>query len=354
MNALLSIRHLSKRFGEHTAVADVSLDIYDKEFVALLGPSGCGKTTLLRMLGGFENPDAGEILLEGKDMTGLPPNKRPVNMVFQSYAVFPHMTTFQNIAYGLHMEKIAKDEITKRVDEAMNLVRMSEFALRYPEQLSGGQQQRVALARALVKRPRLLLLDEPLSALDANLREAMQVELVKLQRTVGIAFVVVTHDQDEALSMAEKIAVMEEGAIRQVDTPRALYESPNTRFVADFIGRMNILPMNPITDVHGKTCIDISGLGRMDCADVPQTDAAYIAVRPEKLLLGDWVEAEGFEATVDGLSYYGGQTVLYLRAVGGASLTASWQNKSRRTQPPAVGERLRVKWAREDMIFLSE
>ena len=357
MTSLLSIRNISKNFGEHVAVNDVSLDIQDKEFIALLGPSGCGKTTLLRMLGGFENPTSGEILLEGKDMLILPPNKRPVNMVFQSYAVFPHMTTAENIAYGLQMEKIAKDEIKRRVDEAMELVHMSDFARRYPESLSGGQRQRVALARALVKRPRLLLLDEPLSALDANLRESMQMELVKLQKTVGITFIVVTHDQDEALSMAERIAVMEHGVIYQVDTPQVLYESPKTRFVADFIGRMNILPMRITTNNGGSTQVDIDGLGIIEIAATPPVKSAFIAIRPEKLSMGEVekaTETKGFEAVVDGLSYYGGQTMLYLRATGGATLTMSWQNKSRHQQPPEVGERLRVKWSHDDMIFLPE
>ena len=260
--ALIEVRGISKHFGREKAVNDVSLDIYDKEFLVLLGPSGCGKTTLLRLIGGFENPTEGVIRMDGRDIAALPPNKRPVNMVFQSYAVFPHMNVRDNIAYGLRIDRVAAPELKRRVDEAVSLVQLDGLETRFSHQLSGGQRQRVALARALVKRPRLLLLDEPLSALDAKLRETMQNELVKLHNTVGITFVVVTHDQDEALSMAERVAVMESGGIRQLDTPRNLYEAPSSRFVADFVGRMNILPARAAGD--GRYAVD--GLGEIAAA----------------------------------------------------------------------------------------
>ena len=238
---IISIRNVYKRFGGSVvAVDNANLEIGEGEFFALLGPSGCGKTTLLRMLAGFENPTEGEIIIDGHRMDGVDPNRRPVNMVFQSYAVFPHMSVLKNVGYGLRVTGVPPEETQKRALEALALVKMERFADRMPNQLSGGQRQRVALARALVKRPRVLLLDEPLSALDAKLREAMQLELVRLQHAVGITFVIVTHDQDEALSMANRIAVMESGKVRQIAAPADLYEFPNSRFVADFIGKMNL------------------------------------------------------------------------------------------------------------------
>lgn len=349
---LIRIKNLTKKFGAAAAVDGVSLEIYDGEFLALLGPSGCGKTTLLRMLGGFENPTAGEITMEGRDLSPLPPNKRPLNMVFQSYAVFPHMNVRDNIAYGLKMDGLPKGEIRTRTDEALALVRLEDYAGRFSRQLSGGQRQRVALARALVKRPRVLLLDEPLSALDAKLREAMQTELVKLQHAVGITFVVVTHDQDEALSMAERIAVMESGKIRQLDTPRNLYESPGSRFVADFIGRMNIFPARRT----GAGVYMAEGLGEVRAAeDMP--DARFAAVRPAYLsVFGDGESGgeNGFAAEVDGVSYYGGETVILLKAAGGAVLTAVMQNENRAAAVPEAGQKVSVCWAAKDMVILAE
>ena len=358
---LIEIRNLGKNFGHEAAVSDVSLDIYDKEFLVLLGPSGCGKTTLLRMLGGFENPTSGGIQMEGRDLVALPPNKRPLNMVFQSYAVFPHLNVRDNIAYGLRIDRVSSPERERRVDEVLALVRLDSLAERYSHQLSGGQRQRVALARALVKRPRVLLLDEPLSALDAKLRETMQNELVKLQHTVGITFVVVTHDQDEALSMAERVAVMEHGRIRQLDTPRNLYEAPQNRFVADFVGRMNILPARPAGDCRYA----VEGLGEISAGGVSgnkKTDqsppATFIAIRPEKLSIATEKPAgenlHSVNAVIDNVAYYGGETVLTVKTENATALTIAIPNSSRNAVTPAVGEQVTVWWRAEDVITLAE
>jgi spermidine/putrescine ABC transporter ATP-binding subunit len=248
---IISIRGLTKRFASVMAVDDVTFDIPPNEFFALLGPSGCGKTTLLRMLAGLERPSAGEIVIDGQDMAFTPPNRRPVNMVFQSYAVFPHMTVEQNVGYGLKVVGTPKHEIAARVREALAMVQLAELAGRRPDQLSGGQRQRVALARALVKRPKVLLLDEPLSALDAKLRDQMRMELTRLQQSVGITFIIVTHDQDEALSMADRIAVMNKGRISQLASPSELYEQPVSRFVADFIGKVNLIEADVVGTADG-------------------------------------------------------------------------------------------------------
>lgn len=360
--ALIEIRNVSKHFGSApdagAAVNGVSLDIHDGEFLVLLGPSGCGKTTLLRLLGGFENPTAGSIRLDGRDLTALPPNKRPLNMVFQSYAVFPHLNVCDNIGYGLQMERVARAERERRVAEALALVRLDGLGERHAHELSGGQRQRVALARALVKRPRVLLLDEPLSALDAKLRETMQNELVKLQHTVGITFVLVTHDQDEALSMAERVAVMEHGCIRQLDTPRNLYEAPRNRFVADFVGRMNILPACPIAERRYA----VEGLGEITAVG-GNPDAAFVAIRPEKLCVsiekpvGDDLYVR--DAIIENIAYYGGETVLTVRtdSIGsenGATLAVAVPNSRRDAVVPAIGERVVVWWRGEDVITLVE
>ncbi len=242
MTALLEILEVSRSFGDVVALDAVSLSIAENEFFALLGPSGCGKTTLLRSVAGFEHPDGGAILLGGDDLLGLPPNKRPVNLMFQSYALFPHLSVKRNVAYGLQREKLSTAEVRRRTDEVLETVGLTALAERRPKQLSGGQRQRVALARAIVKRPRLLLLDEPLSALDRKVRSEMQLELKRLQHEVGITFVVVTHDQEEAMSMADRIAVMAEGRVQQVASPVEMYRRPANLFVADFIGTSNQLP----------------------------------------------------------------------------------------------------------------
>lgn len=249
---LLQIRHLSKSYGDTQILQNINLDIYDGEFLTLLGPSGCGKTTLLRLIGGFELPNAGSLQLEGVDIAGLPAEKRPINTVFQQYALFPHMNVYDNIAYGLKLKGVPKTEIDRRVREALAMVQLDHTINRRPQDLSGGQQQRIAIARAVVNRPKMLLLDEPLSALDAKLREQMQSELKRLQRELGITFVFVTHDQQEALSMSDRIAVMKNGVFQQIDTPIGIYESPANLFTASFIGETNlfkgnVLEVNPAT-----------------------------------------------------------------------------------------------------------
>lgn len=356
---IISIDKVSKRFGNViTAVEDVSLEIKEGEFFALLGPSGCGKTTLLRMLAGFEIPTEGTISIDGQKMEGVNPNRRPVNMVFQSYAVFPHMKVFDNVAYGLKVSGVAKDEIQTRVDEALELVQLAGFGKRDPDQLSGGQRQRVALARALVKRPRVLLLDEPLSALDAKLRAAMQIELVRLQKTVGITFVVVTHDQDEALSMADRVAVMEAGRVRQVAPPDELYEFPASRFVADFIGKMNLFEGRVASSHGGVLELSISGLGRLEVPHHGEVSGDIgIAIRPEKLRVSLEQPAQPcicFAAVLDNVAYHGGESHMFFTTDSGAQLTATVQNDTRTKSPMKGGERLWVSWIPGDTLVLGE
>jgi len=283
---VIEIENATRRFGPVVAVDHLSLAIRENEFFALLGPSGCGKTTLLRMIAGFERPDEGRIRLDGADITDVRPNRRPVNMMFQSYALFPHLTVAANVAYGLEMEGVKSAELTRRVAEALEMVQLGPQAARKPQQLSGGQRQRVALARALVKRPRVLLLDEPLAALDKKLREQMQLELKRLQHETGITFLVVTHDQEEALVMADRIALLNHGRIAQLDTPKALYELPASRFVAGFIGAMNFLPGRMAAD----GAVEVAGLGcwrgALPAAGAPAAGApASLAVRPERVRL---------------------------------------------------------------------
>jgi spermidine/putrescine transport system ATP-binding protein len=280
-------KQFASAHGDVRAVEDVDLRIAEGEFFSLLGPSGCGKTTTLRMIAGFEEPTNGQILLHGRDMVGVPPYRRDVNMVFQQYALFPHMDVFENVAFGLRRKKVPKDEIRRRVTEALHLVELEGREKRRPRQLSGGQQQRVALARALVNRPRALLLDEPLGALDLKLRQAMQLELKRIQREVGITFVYVTHDQEEALTMSDRLVVMNAGRIEQLGSPRELYERPGTRFVANFIGTSNIVAGR--LERRGDAWV-LTGLGPdervlVQADDVPPGLEAEIAVRPEKIVL---------------------------------------------------------------------
>ena len=357
---LISIRAVTKRFGtEVTALEGVSLDIPAGEFFALLGPSGCGKTTLLRILAGFENPTAGEVLIDGEPMIGVSPNRRPLNMVFQNYAVFPHMSVAQNVAYGLKVTRVARGEIGERVAEALALVQLDGLDARKPDQLSGGQIQRVALARALVKRPKVLLLDEPLSALDAKLREQMQLELVRLQESVGITFVIVTHDQSEALSMADRVAVMDEGIIRQIAPPAELYEQPNCRFVADFIGKVNLFSGRVCGTREGRVLVEIAGF---DAVPVPATGEAAgevsVALRPEKVRLSASAEDAGpvgLSGKVREVAYYGDVSKIFLDNATGVIIAASLQNASRSVRPGvSVGDELWISWDPEDSLLLTE
>ena len=308
---LVRISGVSRAFGDVVALDDVSPDIHENEFFALLGPSGCGKTTLLRVIAGFEHPDSGTVVLGGEDLLALPPHRRPVNLMFQSYALFPHMSVEKNVAYGLEREGLPKDEIRSRVAEVLATVGLSDLARRRPAQLSGGQRQRVALARAIVKRPRLLLLDEPLSALDRKVRAEMQLELKRLQHEVGITFVVVTHDQEEAMSMADRIAVMGSGMVQQVDSPIDLYQRPTTRFVADFIGTSNQFAG---TAVEGGVLVNGAVLpGHPSGAQV--SGAAVLMVRPEDTRLVD-AGAALISGTVLDTQFYGGVSTVAVAVAG--------------------------------------
>ena len=354
---IVRIRNVSKSFaGQVTAVDDVSLDIHEGEFFALLGPSGCGKTTLLRVLAGLEIPDRGEILIDGHSMAGVEPNRRPVNMVFQSYAVFPHMSVFNNVAYGLKVTGVAGGEMKRRVTEALQLVQLDGLGQRMPDQLSGGQRQRVALARALIKRPRVLLLDEPLCALDAKLRETMQLELVKLQHAVGITFIIVTHDQHEALSMANRIAVMESGRVRQVAPPNVLYEYPDNRFVADFIGKTNLFEGVARSD-GGATVIELEKLGTIALGGTSggKAGAVGVAVRPEKVQLFSEPPGAGFiafESAVDNIVYQGSSSHVLLTTTSGVAVSATIQNAHREARLPECGARVWCAWKTDDTLVL--
>ena len=359
LNSIIQLHNVVKTFaGSVTAVNNISLDIFAGEFFALLGPSGCGKTTLLRMLAGFETPSSGTVLIDGQSMENVPPNQRPVNMVFQSYAVFPHMSVFDNVAYGLKVSGTARSEIKQRVNEALALVQLDGFGKRKPDQLSGGQRQRVALARALVKRPKVLLLDEPLSALDAKLRETMQLELVKLQHTVGITFVIVTHDQDEALSMADRIAVMESGVVRQLAAPAELYEYPNSRFVANFIGKMNLLEGKVSASDGDRLTIDIADLGEIHVpAEVSASDDVGIAIRPEKMKLDlspPTADTISFPATINNIAYHGSESHVFVKTESGIELTATVQNDSRQGFSASTNDPVWIGWMPEDTLILKE
>jgi spermidine/putrescine ABC transporter ATP-binding subunit len=346
---IIRFENVTKRYGKVLAVDNVSLAIEEGEFFALLGPSGCGKTTLLRMLAGFETPTEGRILIDGKDISHTPPNRRPVNMVFQSYAVFPHMSVADNVAYGLRVDGVPAAERARRVDEALGLVKLDGLGARKPDQLSGGQRQRVALARALVKKPRVLLLDEPLSALDAKLREAMRSELTQLQETVGVTFLFVTHDQDEALAMASRCAVMNRGLLQQVATPSDLYEFPNSRFVADFIGSVNLFEGRLAVDEPDHAVIDVPDLPTPVYLDHGVTGAhdatVWVALRPEKIELhkrGEGVAPPLLEDIPAGhnrvpgvirrIAYLGSESVYDVAVEGGPLVKVSRSNLTRRDQ----------------------
>jgi len=354
---VIEISRVSKRFGNVVAVDDNSLVIHEGEFFALLGPSGCGKTTLLRMLAGLEVPTEGSILIDGEDMQGVPPNHRPINMVFQSYAVFPHMTVFENVGYGLKVTGVPVPALRDAVMTALDQVQLGDYQDRMPDQLSGGQKQRVALARALVKKPKVLLLDEPLSALDAKLREAMQLELVKLQNTVGITFVIVTHDQDEALSMADRIAVINEGRIEQIAEPRAIYEFPANRFVADFIGKMNVFDAKA-TSEGDRIAIEASDVGSFTVShreDMRPDQINAVAIRPEKTRLTSQPPDNSLfsaEARIVNIAYHGKETAIFVEIGQHTELACAVQNTSRSQQLPEIGDICWVSWKADDVLLL--
>ena len=348
----VEFRGVTKRFGDFTAVDDLSLAIHEREFHALLGPSGCGKSTLLRMLAGFETPSSGDILLDGQSLSGVPPHRRPVNMMFQSYALFPHMSVERNIAYGLVREGMAKADIAARVDEMLGLVKMREFARRKPHQLSGGQRQRVALARSLAKRPKLLLLDEPLGALDKKLREETQFELSDLQEELGLTFIVVTHDQEEAMTMADRVSVMDRGRIAQTGTPGEVYEAPRTRYVADFVGTINLVE-GTVAEVAGdRITLDAADGHRIEMHDAAATvtrgETAWLAIRPEKLRVSKAPPADTGVNAVRGevwdIAYLGDMTIYHVHLPSGATLKASVLNATREVDDPI---------AYEDEVWLS-
>ena len=357
----ISLRDLSKRFGIVRAVDAVNLEIEQGEFFALLGPSGCGKTTLLRLIAGFETPSAGEILLEGHSMSAVPPNRRPVNMVFQNYAIFPHLDVRDNIAYGLRRLKLSRVERDQRVDGALALIKLQGFENRRTHQLSGGQRQRVALARALVRQPKVLLLDEPLGALDKKLRSQMQIELRALQRKVGITFVFVTHDQEEALSISDRIAVMAEGRVLQVDTPTRLYERPASRVVADFIGTINLFPGVVRELEHDCVTVDAGPAGMVQGRrpDFPLENGSdvTVAVRPEKIRVIEDASDERINVTsgcIEASAYLGDRSHFHVRVSGRDEPVAiATQNIQPMlgTEAPA-GNRVWLNWSRDAVIFL--
>jgi putrescine transport system ATP-binding protein len=327
------IERVTKKFGDFVAVNDVTLGIYKKEIFCLLGASGCGKSTLLRMLAGFERPTSGRVFIDGVDMTEIPPYERPVNMMFQSYAIFPHMTVEQNVAFGLKQEKIAKPEVTKRVTDMLELVKLGPFAKRKPHQLSGGQRQRVALARSLVKKPKLLLLDEPLAALDKKLREHTQFELINIQETLGVTFIVVTHDQEEAMTLSSRIGLMNHGEIVQVGTPTEIYEYPNSRFVSEFIGSVNMFEGRLIEDEPSYVRIEANDLELPIYVDHGVSSApgatVWAAIRPEKMLMSR-EKPEGNDnwtaAVVRDIAYMGDLSIYLLRLESGKIVRVTQPN----------------------------
>ena len=349
----IRIENVTKKFNDFVAVDKVSLDIYKGELFSLLGGSGCGKTTLLRMLSGFESPSEGRVWIDGQDMSNVPPYERPVNMMFQSYALFPHMTVEQNVGYGLKHEKLTDAQRKDRVRHMLDLVKLSQFAGRKPHQLSGGQRQRVALARALAKQPKVLLLDEPLGALDKKLREHTQFEIMNIQEKTGITFVVVTHDQEEAMTLSTRIAVMDKGVIRQTGTPTDIYEFPKTKFVADFIGSINQFAGTVKSVTRDKAivaCADWAGEVIVDRdATVDVGDNVFVAIRPEKISIGKTEPANGINA-VEGkvldLGYFGKDSLYRVKLPSSAMVRVNRVNDQRGRESERVAQ-----W--EDKVWLS-
>ncbi|MFG1425281.1 ABC transporter ATP-binding protein [Roseixanthobacter glucoisosaccharinicivorans] len=349
---LIRFDNVVKRFGEFTAIDHVSIDIYEREFFALLGPSGCGKTTLMRMLAGFEEPTEGRVLLAGQDLAGVPPYKRPVNMMFQSYALFPHMSVADNIAFGPKQLGMPKGEIAGRVAEMLKLVKLEKFAQRKPHQLSGGQRQRVALARSLATRPKVLLLDEPLGALDKKLREETQFELMDLQMDLGMTFLIVTHDQEEAMTVADRIAVMNNGVLVQVAPPSTIYEAPATRYVADFIGDVNMLECKVESCANGEVRLASSTtpapIEIAQSVEAAAGDTAWLAIRPEKMRISLDAPADMsrncFTGEIWDIGYLGDLSIYHVELPCGTRIKVSLPNQSRVVERP-------ISW--EDKVFVT-
>jgi putrescine transport system ATP-binding protein len=348
----VEVERVSKSFGDFTAVKDVSLKVYKGEIFCLLGASGCGKTTLLRMLGGFETPSSGKILIDGEDMTGVPPYERPVNMMFQSYALFPHMNVEQNVGFGLKQDRLPKAQIQERVATMLDLVKMGDFAQRKPHQLSGGQRQRVALARSLVKRPKLLLLDEPLGALDKKLREHTQFELISLQDKLGVTFIVVTHDQEEAMTLASRIGVMNHGEIVQAGTPSEIYEFPNSRFVADFVGSVNMFEGKLIEDEPDYVRIGSAELGGSIYVShgisAPPGATVWAALRPEKVFMSISAPEGGADNVVRGhvqdIAYLGDLSIYLVKLATGKVVRVTQPNTSRHAEAIGWDQQVYLSW----------
>jgi putrescine transport system ATP-binding protein len=348
----VEVERISKSFGDFTAVNDVSLKIYKGEIFCLLGASGCGKTTLLRMLGGFEMPTSGKILIDGEDMTGVPPYERPVNMMFQSYALFPHMNVERNVAFGLKQDRLPRPEIQERVATMLELVKMSDYAKRMPHQLSGGQRQRVALARSLVKRPKLLLLDEPLGALDKKLREHTQFELISLQDKLGVTFIVVTHDQEEAMTLASRIGVMDHGEIVQAGTPSEIYEFPSSKFVADFVGSVNMFEGKLIEDEPDYVRIGSAELGGTIYVShgisAPPEAIVWAAVRPEKIFMSTTAPQGGADNVVRGavqdIAYLGDLSIYLVKLPTGKVVRVTQPNTSRHAEAISWDQQVYLSW----------
>jgi putrescine transport system ATP-binding protein len=359
---LIRFKNVTKRFGDFVAIDNLTQDIYEKEFFALLGPSGCGKTTMMRMLAGFETVTEGTIELAGQDIAAVPPNQRAVNMMFQSYALFPHLSVYENIAFGLKRDKLPKDKIDARVFEMLKLTRLEKFARRKPHQISGGQRQRVALARSLAKGPKLLLLDEPLGALDKKLRQDTQFELMDIQETTGTTFVIVTHDQEEAMTVASRVAVMDEGRIIQVATPDGIYETPNSVYVADFIGDVNIIKGTAKAANEEQYFVDWSGdqAPILATSELPFFDGqeCHLAIRPEKISITKDKPAEA-ENAVQGkvldIAYLGNLSTYHVELLGGQIIKAQTANTRRLSRRDITWEDpVWIRWNATAGVLLAE